>query len=89
MIYARNNRVIATRLDEETAVLLHLDQQNYYSLNETGARIWELLPDHPTADALVDALGDEFDGASGDIEAAVTAFLDEMTTADIIHATAP
>lgn len=36
--------VIATLLDNQETVLLHLHTQQYYTLNETGTRIWEALP---------------------------------------------
>ena len=35
--------VTYTKLDEEEAVLLHLETKQYFSLNETGLRIWEGL----------------------------------------------
>lgn len=35
--------VIATVLDNEETVLLHLYTQQYYTLNETGSRIWSAL----------------------------------------------
>lgn len=36
--------VIATVLDNQETVLLHLHTQQYYTLNETGSRIWAALP---------------------------------------------
>ena len=35
--------VIATELENKEAVLLHLGTKKYYSLNETGLRIWQML----------------------------------------------
>jgi hypothetical protein len=35
--------VVTTTLETGEVVLLHLDSQTYYSLNVTGARIWEGL----------------------------------------------
>ena len=35
--------VIATVLDNQETVLLHLHTQQYYTLNETGSQIWEAL----------------------------------------------
>jgi hypothetical protein len=35
--------VVVTELDDKEAVLLHLETKNYYTLNDTGARIWQLL----------------------------------------------
>jgi hypothetical protein len=35
--------VVVTELDDNEAVLLHLGTKMYYTLNETGIRIWQLL----------------------------------------------
>jgi hypothetical protein len=35
--------VVVTELDDKEAVLLHLGTKMYYTLNETGIRIWQLL----------------------------------------------
>lgn len=35
--------VITTVLDNQETVLLNLQTQQYYTLNETGTRIWEAL----------------------------------------------
>ncbi len=35
--------VLATPLSNQEMVLLHLQTQQYYTLNETGARIWQEL----------------------------------------------
>jgi hypothetical protein len=35
--------VVYTALKEGGSVLLHLGTQTYYSLNETGSTIWELM----------------------------------------------
>ena len=37
--------VLYTKLDDGEAVLLHLGTTTYYTLNQTGARIWKLLGD--------------------------------------------
>ena len=42
--------VLATVLDNQETVLLHLHTQQYYTLNETGSQIWAALSQ---AEALV------------------------------------
>lgn len=54
--YRPSNDVLDTRLNEEESVLLSLSTQRYYSLNDTGSHIWELLPDNQTADEIARAL---------------------------------
>ena len=41
--YRTNPNVIYTKLDDAEAVLLDVQTQMYYSVNETGLIIWELL----------------------------------------------
>jgi hypothetical protein len=40
---AHHPDVISTTLPNGEMVLLHLDAKQYYTLNDTGARIWELI----------------------------------------------
>jgi hypothetical protein len=54
--------VIARRLGE-SAVLIRLNTNRIYELNDTGARIWELLSEGATRQQVVEALGAEFDDA--------------------------
>ena len=37
--------VLFTKLSDGEAVLLHLGVRSYFSLNETGAHIWNLMSD--------------------------------------------
>jgi FAD synthase len=38
-----SEHLVFTKLDEQEGVLLHLKTRRFFSLNETGTRIWELL----------------------------------------------
>ena len=53
--------VIATELDDKEAVLLHLGTKNYYSLNETGMRIWHMLSEGITLQGIHEKLQQEYD----------------------------
>jgi len=55
-----NPDVIAKRLNQGT-VLVHMSTNRIYELNETGARVWELLGQGLDADRIVRHLVDEFD----------------------------
>ena len=52
--------VIATLLDDE-AVLLHMGNQHYYTLNETGCFIWQRLEQGQTVGAIRAALEEQYD----------------------------
>ena len=41
--YRIDPNIIHTTLDENESVLLHLNTKRYYSLNETGSKIWQHL----------------------------------------------
>ena len=45
----------------EEAILLDLDTSTYFGLDAVGARIWHLLAEHQSADAIVPLLVQEFD----------------------------
>ena len=57
--YRPSSDVVSTQLDEEEAVLLSLETQQYYSLNETGSRVWDLLSDGHDAEAIAEAIAEE------------------------------
>ena len=42
------------------AVLVHLPSNRIFELNETGARVWELLAEGLDGEALIGRLGSEF-----------------------------
>jgi PqqD family protein of HPr-rel-A system len=53
--------------------------RNVHLLNETGGRIWELLGETTSVDALVEALADEYEGATPEaLRAEVEAFLADL-----------
>lgn len=67
--------VVFTRLDATEAVLLHLETKRYYSLNETGARVWELVQEGRPLAGMAEALQAEYIVASAPAMAAVLALV--------------
>jgi hypothetical protein len=59
-IVSRSGGLIEAQVDGEL-VGLHVDKGNCYGFNHTATRIWELLEQPKSVDALCDALVDEFD----------------------------
>ncbi len=57
--YAVPERVLFRKLDDEI-VLLDLDSGEYFSLNDTGARVWELVGEGLAAEEIADRLAREF-----------------------------
>ena len=58
--------VVAKTVDD-TAVLLNLSNEIYYSLNEVGSRVWELADGQRSIAAIVDVLAGEYDAARDQI----------------------
>jgi PqqD family protein of HPr-rel-A system len=66
------------RMDEE-AIVVDPRSREVHLLNETAARIWELLATASSIDDLVATLADEYEGASMDaLRAEVEAFVGEL-----------
>jgi len=73
---------------EDGAVVLHLRTKRYYSLNETGAVIWQLLEAGTSADDIPVRLMERFDVDTVAAEAAVSRLLEELTAEELISAEA-
>jgi Coenzyme PQQ synthesis protein D (PqqD) len=52
--------VIAKRLDQ-TAVLVHMGTNHIFELNETGAKVWELLAEGVSTEGIVHQLVEQFE----------------------------
>lgn len=52
--------VIFTPLDDNEGILLHLDTKQYYTLNESGRRIWEMAAQGQSTAEIARALSREY-----------------------------
>ena len=63
--------VVFEILEDET-VVLNLTSGEYYSLNQAGTRVWQLIEEHGDLDAIREAMVAEFDVSperlSGDLD---------------------
>jgi len=75
--FTRPADVVARRLGE-SAVLIRMRTSRIYQLNETGARIWELLEQDASRDAVLDALLNEFDVSREDAASALDDLIAEL-----------
>lgn len=78
-----------TRLDDIEAVLLHLDTKRYYTLNETGACIWELLQHGRCTQEIARALQDGYDVTDEQVMPTLLAFVDELHQEGFLHMSVP
>ena len=83
--YRPSSNVVSTEIDDEESVLLSLETQQYYSLNETGSRIWELLSDGHDADDIASAITEEWATTHEEALEYVQAFLQELSQADLVE----
>ena|SRR5688572_32550417 len=57
----RREGIPQARLSDDNVVLLNAQRGNYYSLDDTGLRIWELLEVETTVTELCERLSKEYD----------------------------
>lgn len=66
------------------AVLLNLQTKRYFSLNETGTRIWELVQQAADEEAIVATMIREYEVNEATARAEVRRILDELIEAQLI-----
>jgi len=66
------------------AVLLNLQTKRYYSLNETGTRIWEMVQQTADEESIVATLLNEYKVEEAMARAEVRRILDELIEAQLI-----
>ena len=69
---------------EDGTVVLNMRTKRYYSLNETGSVIWQMLETDATVPAVVAQLVASFDVDAATAAHTVTQLLDELTAESLI-----
>lgn len=82
--YARCEGVVSTPIPGGETVLLSLETQRYYTLNETGAWLWEHLAKPQPAGALAGALAETYDVDSETARDSVEALLDDLQREELV-----
>ncbi len=81
--FDRADGVVGTR-QGDTTVLLDVNRGMYYTLNEVGGRIWELLGSGVAVPAIVERLQDEYDVAPDTLAADTAALIDRLLRAKLV-----
>jgi len=81
--------LVFTRLDDTEAVLLHLDTTRYYTLNETGSRIWELLQEGRSAREITQGLQEEYTLTDEEAVPVLLGFMEELRQEGLVRPGAP
>ena len=76
---------IAWRRVEDEIVALDLDSSLYYSFNDTGARIWELLAEGATVETAIENVAAEYDGAAKAVEKDAREFVRDLCREKLIE----
>jgi len=66
------------------AVLLNLQTKRYFSLNETGTRIWEMVQQTAEEESIITTLLNEYDVEEPVARSEVRRILDELIEAQLI-----
>jgi hypothetical protein len=77
--------VVLTELEDKEAVLLHLGTKMYYSLNETGLRIWQMLSLGLTLGEISGRLQSEFDVAPEKANESVINLINELISEKLVE----
>ena len=81
--YKKNPSVTCTELDKG-AVLLNLDNKYYYSLNETGLRIWQIVEEFHNPVEMSKRLADEYKVDTERVKAGVFKLITELEKEGLI-----
>ncbi len=83
-VAARRDSVVCTELDSGEVVLLDLDNKFYYSANETGRTVWELIDGRRSVRDVVTGTAEAYEGESENIQDGVMQFLHDLLAERLI-----
>jgi hypothetical protein len=80
MLAKKSLRAVFTKLDDGTGVLLNLDTLRYYSLNRTGAALWQQIESSETfnSDDLLRATCQRFEIDERTARREIDAFVEQL-----------
>ncbi|HEY9450879.1 MAG TPA: PqqD family protein [Gemmatimonadaceae bacterium] len=71
------------------AVVLDIQSKRYYSLNDTGARVWAFIREGLSAAEMVAAIVNEYEVEESDARAAIEALLQSLAAQQLIEPATP
>ncbi len=77
-------RQVSTQLGSET-VILGVERGQYFSLNEVGAKIWELIQEPQSVDAICASLLAQYEVSPEVLEADVLEILEAMHSQGLVQ----
>lgn len=85
MPYTVHPSVICTRLSEHEGILLHTETEYYFTLNETGLVLWDLLATPRTPAALADSLSALYEIEAEEALPIVKDFLEDLEEGGLVR----
>jgi hypothetical protein len=76
---------VVGRRTDRAVVLVHVSANQIFELNETGARIWELISQGQSSTAVVQALTHEFEVSEAQAHEELTALVQALTAAGLLE----
>lgn len=73
-----NTPAVVHEVFDNEIVVIHLDSGNYYTLDQGGAQIWQLLQQGVTQTTLIETLAQADSAAAPSIASEVNQFLDKL-----------
>ena len=78
-------QVVSTELEPTEAVLLHLDSKRYFTLNETGWRIWQYLEKGLNLKEIAQKLQEDFDVDAKKAEQSVLNLIQDLQSEKLVE----
>lgn len=92
-VFVRNEQVVSRKIvDELILVPMRTDvaeMETLYTLNEVGARVYELIDGERTLEAIVETVFEEFDVTREQAEMDVREFVEQLLAIDSIRPADP
>lgn len=82
----RNDHVVARRGPDSATILLDISSGRYYTLDEVGARIWELCDGTKTVSEIAATLTEEYEASPGLIRSDLVELLDDLSSDGLVRA---
>ena len=78
-----SSEVLSQEVNGET-VLLDLEGESYFGLNEVATRIWQLMQSGQCVQGILNTLDDEYDVDHGQMECDLEELLDKLKKAGLV-----
>lgn len=88
-VFARNEQVVSRKIVDEL-ILVPMrkdvaDMETLYTLNEVGARVYELIDGKRPLGEIVSAIHEEFDVTEQQAESDVREFIEQLLEIEAVH----